>query len=173
MALGLYGIRKCRLLPGIFWRWTALSYLAVIYWQAIPGAWELLIQDLLFTRYAPLFISGMMIYRWHRYGTPCPADRALLVFAMGHALVAYEAPFSYFVLGCYGVFILAVAGFLNGLAVRPLLLLGNLSYALYLVHQNIGYGLIEWSYSQGLPGGVGVTLAVAAALLLDGHTLSG
>lgn len=166
MALVFYGIGRGRMMQGIFWGWTALSYLAVIVWQAIPGALELLIQDLLFTRYAPLFISGMLIYRWHRYGKPGLPDRALLALTMGHALVAYDAPFSYFVLGCYGVFILAVAGYLNGLAVRPLLLLGNLSYALYLVHQNIGYGLIDWSYRQDLPGGVGVAIALAVAMLL-------
>ena len=71
-----------------------------------------------------------------------------------------------FVLGCYGIFALAVAGYLNALANRPLLWLGSLSYALYLVHQNIGFGVIGWSYTTGLPGWAGVTLALATALAL-------
>ncbi len=106
----------------------------------------------------------MLIYRWHHHGKPSLVDRLLLLFAIGHCLVAYNAPFSYFVLGCYGVFILAVSGYLNWLATRPLLWLGSLSYALYLVHQNIGYGVIGWSYDVGLPGWAGVCLALTIAL---------
>ncbi|MEX0604702.1 MAG: acyltransferase [Marinobacter sp.] len=167
MALLFYGLGSGRALRHVFWTWLVISYLAVIYWTSIPDTLDFIIKDLLFTRYAPLFISGMLIFRWHRHGNPSRGDRLLLLFAIGHCLVAYEAPFSYFVLGCYGVFILAVWGHLNWLATRPLLWLGTMSYALYLVHQNIGYGIIGWSYSVGLPGWTGVCIALASALALS------
>lgn len=51
---------------------------------------------------------------------------------MGHCLIAYKAPFNIFVLGYYGVFILAISG----------------------------YGIIRLSYDAGLPGFVGVLLAI-------------
>jgi peptidoglycan/LPS O-acetylase OafA/YrhL len=47
-----------------------------------------------------------------------------------------------------------------------MLWLGSLSYSLYLVHQNIGYGVITLSYNAGLPGWLGVGLAIIIALLL-------
>ena len=37
-----------------------------------------LVKDLLFVKYAPLFIGGMLIYRIHRYGRPPAADAILL-----------------------------------------------------------------------------------------------
>ncbi|WP_152205381.1 acyltransferase family protein [Marinobacter changyiensis] len=166
MVLLFYGLGNGRALQSIFWAWLVASYLAVIYWTSIPDALDFIVKDLLFTRYAPLFISGMLIYRWHRHGRPLWQDRLMLLFAIGHCLVAYNAPFSYFVLGCYGVFILAVTGNLNWLATRPLLWLGSLSYALYLIHQNVGYGVIRWSYDADLPGWAGVCLALAIALIL-------
>jgi peptidoglycan/LPS O-acetylase OafA/YrhL len=49
---------------------------------------------------------------------------------------------------------------------RALLSLGAISYSLYLVHQNIGYIIIRWGYSQGLPGPVAVLIAVLTVLIL-------
>lgn len=166
IALLFYGLKQWQPLRLALWAWVVVSYAGVLWWRDIPGALEFLVKDLLFVKYAPLFVSGMLIFRWHRYGRPAAADLALLALAVGHALIAYKAPFSLFVVGCYGVFALAVAGHLNSLANPPLLWLGRLSYALYLVHQNIGYGVIGWSYQAGLPGWAGVTLALALALTL-------
>ena len=166
MALLFYGLGNGQRLYNVLWIWLITSYLAVIYWTSIPDRFDFILKDLLFTRYAPLFISGMLIYGWHRHGRPSVSNCLLLLLAISHSLVAFNAPFNYFVLGCYGVFILAVTNHLDWLATRPLLWLGSLSYALYLVHQNIGYGVIGWSYEAGLPGWAGVALALTLALLL-------
>ncbi|HLV76471.1 MAG TPA: acyltransferase [Marinobacter sp.] len=166
IALLFYGLGNWQRIRPALWCWTLLSYVAVIWWKAIPESLEFAVKELLFTRYAPLFISGMLIYRWHRHGRPGPADLALLVFTVCHCLIAYKAPFNLFVLGCYGVFTLAVAGYLNLLARPALLWLGAISYSLYLVHQNIGYGVISVSYQLGLPGTVGVVMALALVLAL-------
>ncbi|MFT5988329.1 MAG: peptidoglycan/LPS O-acetylase OafA/YrhL [Marinobacter psychrophilus] len=58
-----------------------------------------------------------------------------------------------------------MAGRLNWLANGPLLWLGGLSYSLYLIHQNIGYGVISWSYNADMPGWFGVCLALGIVLL--------
>jgi len=166
IALLFYGLRAWERIRVALWAWVLVSYAGVIWWSSIPDSIEFLVKDLLFVKYAPLFISGMLIYRWHHHGRPAIPDLLLLILAVGHAVVAYKAPFSLFVLGCYGVFALAVAGHLNGLANRPLLWLGSLSYALYLVHQNIGYGVMGWSYEAGLPGWFGVSLALGVAIIL-------
>lgn len=166
IALLFYGLKQWQQLRLALWAWVVVSYAGVLWWRDIPDALEFLVKDLLFVKYAPLFVSGMLMFRWHRHGRLAVADVALLAVAVGHALIAYKAPFSLFVISCYGVFALAVAGHLNGLANPPLLWLGRLSYALYLVHQNIGYGVIGWSYQAGLPGWAGVTFALALALTL-------
>lgn len=166
IALLFYSLGNWSRLRPALWLWVLASYAGVIWWQLIPEAFSLLVTDLMFVRYAPLFIAGMLMYRWHRHGSLPLQDLALLALAVGHAVLAYQAPFNYFVLACYGVFALAVAGYLKVIATRPLLWLGSLSYALYLVHQNVGYGIIGWSYQAGLPGPVGVLLALAVAFSL-------
>lgn len=166
IALMFYSLRSWSRIKPLLWLWVLVSYAAVLWWRDIPDSLDFLIKDLLFSRYAPLFIAGILMYRWHRYGRPSWTEKALLLLAIGHCLLAYREPFNYFVLACYGVFILAVAGRLNAFANRPLLWLGSLSYALYLVHQNVGYGVIGWSYRQGLPGWAGVALALVTAFAL-------
>ena len=166
IGLAFYTLRGWSRLRPLLWVWVLVSYVGVIWWKAIPDNLEFLVKDLLFVRYAPLFVTGMLLYRWHRNQQLPRADWMLLALAIGHALVAYKAPFNVFVLGCHGVFVLAVAGHLERLATRPLLWLGSLSYALYLVHQNVGYGVINWSYQQALPGWAGVCLALVTAFLL-------
>lgn len=166
IGLMFYTLRQWSRIQPLLWVWVAVSYVGVLWWKEIPAAMEFLVKDLLFVRYAPLFVTGMLLYRWHRYRHLSLADGLLLALAIGHCLVAYKAPFSYFVLGCHGVFVLAVNGYLDRLAVRPLLWLGSLSYALYLVHQNVGYGVIGWSYELALPGWAGVGLALLTAFSL-------
>lgn len=166
IGLVFYTLRDWNRICPLLCCWVLVSYVGVLFWKEIPATLEFLVKDLLFVRYAPLFVTGMLLYRWHQYRQLSLIDKVLLAVAIGHALVAYKAPFSYFVLGCHGVFALAVAGRLDWLATRPLLWLGSLSYALYLVHQNVGYGVIGWSYQQGLPAWLGVGLALAIAFML-------
>lgn len=89
----------------------------------------------MFVKYAPLFIGGMLIFRVYRYGRPLAGDALLLALAVCHGLFAYKLPYSLFVLGCFAVFALAVAGYLDWLANKPMLWLGSLSYNLYLVRK--------------------------------------
>lgn len=166
MALLFYGLGPGKRLLGVLWAWVLVSYVGVIYWHDIPAGLEFLLKDLLFIRYAPLFVSGMLLYRWYSRGEPAVHERLLLALAVSHCLLAYQAPFNLFVLGCYGVFALAISGCLDRLVSRPLLSLGSFSYALYLIHQNLGYGIIDWGYRQQLPDLMVVGLAVLVALLL-------
>ncbi|MBQ0831740.1 acyltransferase [Marinobacter sp.] len=166
MALLFYSLRDWSRLRLALWVWMLVSYAGVFWWKQIPDGVEFLVKDLMFVKYAPLFIGGMLIFRIYRYGRPVAGDSALLALAVCHGLLAYKLPYSLFVLGCFAVFALAVAGRLNWLANKPMLWLGSLSYSLYLVHQNIGYGVITLSYNAGLPGWLGVCLALAMALLL-------
>ncbi len=166
MALLFFGFRRWQSLRLVLTLWVLISYAGVIGWHQIPESLAFLVKDLLFVKYAPLFIAGMLIYRRHRYRERSVFDGMLLVLCIGHSMIAYKVPYNLFVIGCFGIFILAVSGRLNWLANRPMLWLGGLSYSLYLVHQNIGYGVIMWSYRAGLPGWTGICLALATAITL-------
>ncbi|MBW4934588.1 acyltransferase family protein [Marinobacter sp. F4206] len=166
MALLFFSLRKWQQLRLALAIWVIACYAGVLWWKQIPPALEFFIKDLLFVKYAPLFVAGMLIYRRHRYGGGSAFDNTLLALSIGHGLVAYKLPYSLFVLACFAVFALAVSGRMNWLSNRPMLWLGSLSYSLYLVHQNIGYGVIGWSYEAGLPGWLGVAMALATALTL-------
>ncbi len=166
MALLFFNLRSWPQLRAALTAWLVISYLGVLWWKQIPSGLEFLVKDLLFVKYAPLFIAGMLIYRLHSHGHATAFDNLLLAASVGHGLLAYKMPYSLFVLACFGVFALAVYGRMDWLATRPMLWLGSLSYSLYLVHQNIGYGVIDWSYRAGLPGWLGVSLALAMALAL-------
>ncbi|MEO9524251.1 MULTISPECIES: acyltransferase family protein [Marinobacter] len=164
MALLFFNLRSWLQLRSALTIWIIISYAGVLWWKQIPPGIEFLVKDLVFVKYAPLFIAGMLIYRRHRYGDSSAFDNSLLIASIGHGLFAYKMPYSIFVLACFGVFALAVYGRLPWLANRPMLWLGSLSYSLYLVHQNIGYGVIDLSYRAGLPGWIGVGLALVTAL---------
>ncbi len=165
MALLFFGLGSWQRLRIALALWLVASYVGVLWWRQIPELLAFPVKDLLFVKYAPLFIAGMLIYRRHRHGAST-ADNLLLAFSIGHSLIAWKAPYNLFVLACTGIFALAVAGHLERLANRPLLWLGGLSYSLYLVHQNIGYGIISWGYRAGLPGWTGIGLALITALAL-------
>lgn len=70
------------------------------------------------------------------------------------------------VLTSIGAVWMATTGRLPWLVSRPLLWLGSISYALYLIHQNIGFWLIHRLTSAGwsLPGAVLAALLLALAL---------
>jgi peptidoglycan/LPS O-acetylase OafA/YrhL len=166
IALLYYAVGDWARIRALLWVWVLISYVSVLLWQQIPDGLAFLLKDLLFTRYAPLFISGMLIYRWYRHGRPDPGEQALLALAVGHSLLSYKAPFNLVVFAGYAVFMLAITGRLEGLCRAPLLWLGRLSYSLYLVHQNIGYGIISTAYTAGLPGWIGILLALISAITL-------
>ena len=47
-----------------------------------------------------------------------------------------------------------------------LVFLGSISYSLYLIHQNIGYVIINKFYSQGLNPYVGIVCAIFISLII-------
>jgi peptidoglycan/LPS O-acetylase OafA/YrhL len=50
---------------------------------------------------------------------------------------------------------------------NPILVyLGSISYSLYLVHQNIGYSIIQQAYFHGIPPYISIAFALLFSLLL-------
>jgi peptidoglycan/LPS O-acetylase OafA/YrhL len=86
------------------------------------------------------------------WSTPSHASNPLLMITIFAAFV--------------GLFTLFARGELDFIAVAPLLLLGRLSYTLYLVHLEVGLSLIGWMEDRGASPLVAGSAAAALALAL-------
>ena len=122
------------------------------------------IRELLIVRYAHCFAVGILMYQMRSAGRLSAADWLLVA---GAHLVSWLTwgPVETFVLGmCTGLFLLMNAGRLGVLANRPLIFLGGISYALYLLHQEIGYIFIAYLERLGL--GPLASIFVTTALMI-------
>lgn len=66
----------------------------------------------------------------------------------------------------YIFFHLATSGRLKFLSIKPLVFLGGISYSLYLLHQNIGYVIINKPYEQELNPIMGILVATVTSIIL-------
>ncbi|KRA42322.1 acyltransferase [Pseudoxanthomonas sp. Root630] len=161
--------------------WFMVGQLRRIHW--IIGVWLLLatveglcekqhwhfsywVRELMILRYIPFFALGILFYRLHRY----PAERRLNLAMIGLALLAIavgERPIFFPVaLACCAVFALFVRGQLSFLDSRFFAFLGAISYALYLVHQAIGFVVIHHLERHGIPAWLACGIAALASLVL-------
>lgn len=148
IALGLLERR----LHVILWTWLAISF-------ANEAFFQLKILRLgLATEYAGLFVSGIIIQRW-RSGDKSPAALGLLAaaFCLGaFHVVEAQRVFERFYADHLDVTVqlalhaAAYALLIGGLylsrwvpASRTVLMIGGLTYPLYLVHQNAGHRMID------------------------------
>lgn len=162
-------ILACRAVP--MTEAILVGWLAVLTWNAAGGG--LLREGLETSRvqfvslygYAPLFLAGVLLHLQRMRGLT--ALRAVL---LGWAFGVFAWRNSAEAAMVFGVIVvaveLAIHGYLARLAVRPLLLLGAVSYPLYLIHQNIGYVLLRSLYARGVPTDAGLIVTLTAVLLL-------
>lgn len=64
------------------------------------------------------------------------------------------------------VMYLATAGWLNWLAVRPLVFLGGISYSLYLTHHWLGLTILKKADQYGVEPNLALALAMGVSLLV-------
>ena len=133
---------------------------------ALPGPHA---PSLLLYPYFHLFAAGIALYGIHRL-TSSRRDWLLLAATLVCELLLPRPDGGnlghLIVLSSIGAVWMATTGRLQWLVNRPLLWLGSISYALYLIHQNIGYWLIHRLTSAGwsLPGASLAALLLALAL---------
>lgn len=123
------------------------------------------IRTFLILEYIHLFIIGIMLYQLHKQGFS--VGRWMIIGACLLAEKLYNSWESVLILAALVLlFYLALKGYLKFLNWQPLLFLGSISYALYLIHQNIGYVVIKLLYKHDIDGNITVLVALSLSIFL-------
>lgn len=124
-----------------------------------------ILQKLFILKYAPLFLAGICFYRLME-GRHQARSLAFLALSLTSTLFIYSvAEFLVFTV-LYGFFYLAVIGKLPFLRAGFLVFVGSISYSFYLLHQNIGFVVLNKGYELGWHPlfSVAVSISLTAAL---------
>lgn len=124
-----------------------------------------IVYKLLIMKHLPFFSVGVCFYSFiHKDFSGKWV--ALLLMSLVTVYLYYELSLTILFIFIFAVFYLAIAGHLKFLIFSPFLFLGSISYSLYLVHQNIGYLIINKSYLYGLSPYFSIGIAFVICLTL-------
>jgi peptidoglycan/LPS O-acetylase OafA/YrhL len=115
--------------------------------------------------YAQLFVAGVISYQIYQRGFSI-VRAAVLIGAILTQCYMQGAMAGVFAAISIAAVCAASQGWLQLLEIRPLIFLGNISYSLYLIHQNIGYVVIRAGYAAGLNNKLAIGVAAACAIVL-------
>lgn len=114
--------------------------------------------------YAHLFIAGIMFYKiWQSAGK---IHYFILLIALLYDYIFFDLTNNIVTSVFFIVFMLMIRGKLTNLSVKPLLFLGSISFSLYLLHQNIGYIIIDFMYSLGITNDIVLILPIGISIAL-------
>ncbi len=167
----------------IFYFWIFLIYLTsnlerveeifsvVILASVLHSMGVILIPSVLFRALImdalPLFMAGICFYKLANGYDGAIKTMCALFFSLLSTVAIYS--FDHFILfsGFYLVFYMAISGRIKVLALKPLVFLGSISYSLYLLHQNIGYVIINVSYELGFHPLLGICFSLLIVIILS------
>ncbi len=160
----------------LLWRAGALARIEVVtmLWLLLRLATISLLPDvphrlnlLLVLPYLPWFVIGIATYRVWRGARRWRDQAPVLAMALINVAMTEESALLLGAVLLIALFWSVEQGYLRGLSIRPLLLLGRISYPLYLVHQHIGYSLMLRLQDRGLSPEASMALALLVALVLS------
>jgi len=158
---GLYLIGKLNKIEWIFIPLVLVSIAHSAGFVTVPDT----IYKIFILKYLPLFMAGICFYKIIHH------DRSkitigVLFLSLFSTIAIYS--FTYFTVFSvfYLVFFLAVSGYLKFLAIRPFIFMGGISYSLYLLHQHIGYVVINEFYKYQWDPLLGILFAIFLTITL-------
>ena len=123
------------------------------------------LQKFLLLNYIEMFAAGICFYIL-KEGKGRPLTYLVLGASIAALFAQHPLPIALSLCGFYLVFYLAVTHRLSFLASRPIVFVGTISYSLYLIHQNIGYVIINGFYAHQLPATWAIVTAFSISFLL-------
>jgi peptidoglycan/LPS O-acetylase OafA/YrhL len=128
-------------------------------------SWKL--ERLFLTEYIYFFASGICFYLIYT-NKNTNLSYVILVLSVVFIFVisAHNQKHFLSIFICYGTFTLFILNKLSFLKIKPLVFLGSISYSLYLVHQNIGYVIINKSYEYNLSAFVAISSATLVSFFI-------
>ena len=115
--------------------------------------------------YIPFFTAGICFFKIKNEENGF-LTRPILLLTFLSVVIHYTIPESILFAFFYYVFYCVVNDKMAFLVKRPLILLGKISYPLYLLHQNIGYVVINEFHEMGLNPICGVLVAFSIVMIL-------
>jgi len=115
--------------------------------------------------FMPYFISGIVFYKIFMGERNLKLYLILLLaFLSGFCLNNYDNAYVLFII--YTIFILLSLHKLSWLSFKPLIFIGSISYSLYLIHQNIGYIILNSGFFFNVSPILSTTIAIITSIFL-------
>lgn len=163
LALFVFGRLERVHLPLLLLLALRLTYFLAERIAGIEMSWTL--SQLLILPYIAWFVCGIMVYRTVTSQNETPRkDRALLIAAIVQIAVVDGLGVGLLAALLSAALWAAVRGRLPFLANRFFAALGAISYTLYLLHENIGWGVILHIERAGFSADLAIVLAIATSL---------
>ena len=149
---------------------AALLALRLVYFLAdtlagVDLSWT--ISHLLILPFIAWFVCGIMIYRLTQFPEDAPRKDLGVLLAAIVLLGIVDGPAIALLAGSLSALLWAAAkGKLPILANPVLAWLGAISYTLYLLHENIGWGLIMQAQKAGIGTNLSILIAIVLVLIL-------
>jgi peptidoglycan/LPS O-acetylase OafA/YrhL len=140
----IFLIKKIKYITWICLLWLALS----VCFTAIEIPYGKYIKAILILQFAPLFVGGIVFYLLkskpknvflHMLVFSSLSTECYLLYQLNSDFIVYCIVASFYV-----IFYLFIYDKLEFISNKILVFLGSISYSLYLIHENIGLGLIYW-----------------------------
>lgn len=123
------------------------------------------VEKIFIVQYIPYFFIGIILFKGYKEGLQLFNSILLL---MSFWLIYVSNEFSVFCLSVFFVFIVYASVFCNVrvLRIKLFTFLGSISYSLYLLHQNIGYVIINTGYELEASPFISIATAFMVSIIL-------
>ncbi|MBI1425229.1 MAG: acyltransferase family protein [Gammaproteobacteria bacterium] len=159
----IYRFKFLNRITSIIFIWLSLQ-LASILIERYTGWFPWKITLFFILGYIHLFAAGILFLKLYE-GEKNNSIYLLLLYCLLIQWVKGDNIESIFVSAFFVLFMFFVNGWVKFIAIRPLLFLGAISYPLYLIHQNIGYVLINALQKNHLSAVSSMTITLITILL--------